>query len=119
MIRRPPRSTPLYSSAASDVYKRQVEHLRVRLLDLVEQQHGVRPTPHRLGELATFLVADVAGGAPTSRVTECFSEYSDMSIRTIARSSSNRKSASAFASSVLPTPVGPRNRNEPVGRSGS
>src|SRR5660398_61437 len=27
MIRRPPRSTPLYSSAASDVYKRQaVEH---------------------------------------------------------------------------------------------
>eukprot|EP00826_Nyctotherus_ovalis_P057648 TRINITY_DN7890_c0_g1_i5.p1 TRINITY_DN7890_c0_g1~~TRINITY_DN7890_c0_g1_i5.p1 ORF type:complete len:106 (+),score=39.98 TRINITY_DN7890_c0_g1_i5:26-319(+) len=24
MIRRPPRSTPLYSSAASDVYKRQV-----------------------------------------------------------------------------------------------
>jgi hypothetical protein len=32
--------------------------------------------------------------------------YSDMSIRTIARSSSNRNSASARASSVLPTPVG-------------
>src|SRR5660397_271595 len=27
MIRRPPRSTPLYSSAASDVYKRQVHHI--------------------------------------------------------------------------------------------
>src|SRR5665647_3689601 len=26
MIRRPPRSTPLYSSAASDVYKRQLDH---------------------------------------------------------------------------------------------
>src|SRR5665647_3949257 len=26
MIRRPPRSTPLYSSAASDVYKRQTMH---------------------------------------------------------------------------------------------
>ena len=26
MIRRPPRSTPLYSSAASDVYKRQVKN---------------------------------------------------------------------------------------------
>src|SRR3546814_4615605 len=26
MIRRPPRSTPLYSSAASDVYKRQFEY---------------------------------------------------------------------------------------------
>ena len=51
--------------------------------------------------------------------TECFSPYSLMSMRTIARSSSNRNSASALASSVLPTPVGPRNRNEPVGRSGS
>ncbi len=42
-----------------------------------------------------------------------------MSMRTIARSSSNRNSASALASSVLPTPVGPRNRNEPVGRFSS
>ena len=42
--------------------------------------------------------------------------YSRMSMRTIARSSSNRKSASVRASSVLPTPVGPRNRNEPIGR---
>src|SRR3954464_9246740 len=42
-----------------------------------------------------------------------------MSMRTIARSSSNRTSASALASSVLPTPVGPRKRNEPVGRFGS
>ena len=32
MIRRPPRSTPLYSSAASDVYKRQSVH-RVRESD--------------------------------------------------------------------------------------
>ena len=39
-----------------------------------------------------------------------------MSMRTIARSSSNRKSASDLASSVLPVPVGPRNRNDPVGR---
>ena len=42
-----------------------------------------------------------------------------MSMRTIARSSSNRNSASAFASSVLPTPVGPRKRNDPVGRFSS
>src|SRR5207249_2595117 len=53
------------------------------------------------------------------RATVCFSWYSDMSIRTMARSSSNRNSASARASSVLPTPVGPRNRNEPIGRLGS
>jgi hypothetical protein len=32
---------------------------------------------------------------------------------------SNRKPASALHSSVLPTPVGPRNRKEPVGRFGS
>src|SRR6266511_2770452 len=42
-----------------------------------------------------------------------------MSIRTTARSSSNRKSARDRASSVLPTPVGPRNTNEPMGRFGS
>ena len=42
-----------------------------------------------------------------------------MSMRTIAVESSNRNSASALVSSVLPTPVGPRNRNEPSGRFGS
>src|SRR5256885_1584955 len=45
--------------------------------------------------------------------------YSDMSIRTIASSSPNRNSASVRASSVLPTPDGPRKMNEPVGRLGS
>ena len=45
--------------------------------------------------------------------------YSLMSMRIIARSSSNRNSARARASSVLPTPVGPRKRNEPIGRFGS
>ena len=44
--------------------------------------------------------------------------YSDMSMRTMARSSSNRNSARARASSVLPTPVGPRKINEPIGRFG-
>ena len=53
------------------------------------------------------------------RETVCFSWYSDMSRRTIAFSSSKRNSASARASSVLPTPVGPRKRNEPMGRFGS
>ena len=49
----------------------------------------------------------------------CRSWYSDMSSRTIARSSSNMNSASARASSVFPTPVGPRKMNEPIGRFGS
>ncbi|MNT54199.1 hypothetical protein D3C72_1913390 [compost metagenome] len=42
-----------------------------------------------------------------------------MSSRTIAVSSSNRNWASDLVSSVLPTPVGPRNMNEPIGRLGS
>ena len=40
-------------------------------------------------------------------------------MRTMAFSLSNRYSASAFASSVLPTPVGPRNRKLPMGLFGS
>src|SRR6478736_154186 len=59
------------------------------------------------------------GGEPTSRDTECFSMYSDMSTWIIASSSPNRNSASVRASSVLPTPEGPRKMNEPVGRLGS
>src|SRR5660397_155900 len=35
MIRRPPRSTPLYSSAASDVYKRRLRRTNEALADLV------------------------------------------------------------------------------------
>src|SRR5690606_41285972 len=59
------------------------------------------------------------GGAPIKRETECRSWYSDISIRTNACSSSKRNSASAFANSVLPTPVVPRNINDPIGRLAS
>ena len=45
--------------------------------------------------------------------------YSDISILIIASSFPNKLSANAFESSVLPTPVGPKNRNEPIGRFGS
>src|SRR5882724_4257350 len=38
-----------------------VEHVRVGLLDLVEQHDAVGTPPHRLGQLASFLVAHVAG----------------------------------------------------------
>src|SRR5208337_1864674 len=54
-----------------------------------------------------------------SRETLCFSIYSDMSMRIISFSSSKRNSASARANSVLPTPVGPRKMNEPMGRLAS
>ena len=37
----------------------------------------------------------------------------------MASSVSNKNDASALHNSVLPTPVGPRNKNDPFGRSGS
>ena len=39
-----------------------VEHVGVCLLDLVQEDDGVRATTHLLGELTTLFVADVAGG---------------------------------------------------------
>lgn len=50
--------------------------------------------------------------------TECFSINSDMSKRTKDFSEPNRNSASRRATSVFPTPVGPRNRKQPTGRAG-
>ena len=41
MIRRPPRSTPLYSSAASDVYKRQEAERALR--DIIAPYGGCQP----------------------------------------------------------------------------
>ncbi len=38
-----------------------VEHVGVSLFDLVEQDHAVGLSAHRLGEVPAFLVADVAG----------------------------------------------------------
>ncbi len=44
---------------------------------------------------------------------------SDISTRIMAPSLSNKNSANDLQSSVFPTPVGPRKRNEPLGRLGS
>ena len=40
-----------------------VEDVRVRLLDLVEEQHRVGLAPHGLGQLAALVVADVSRAA--------------------------------------------------------
>ena len=48
MIRRPPRSTPLSSSAASDVYKRQVSsHLLCRLEIVTDEQRDEYMVVHK------------------------------------------------------------------------
>ena len=52
-------------------------------------------------------------------LTACFSMYSDMSRRIMASASPYTASASARQSSVLPTPVGPKNKKLPMGLLGS
>ena len=46
---------------------------------------------------------------------ECFSWYSDMSTRITESSLPKTSSANFLAKCVLPTPVGPKNINEPIG----
>ena len=38
-----------------------IEDVRMRLLDLVEQYHAVRMAPHLLGELTALVIAHIAG----------------------------------------------------------
>ena len=51
---------PVGQAAVVEHLQQDVEDVRVRLLDLVEQDHGVRPAAHGLGQVAALLVADVA-----------------------------------------------------------
>ncbi len=102
----PPFARP--SGAVVQHLQDDVEDVRVRLLDLVEEDDGVGLPTNRLGELSALLRSRRNRRSPTSRETECFSMYSLMSILMSARSSSKRNSARVLVSSVLPTPVGPR-----------
>lgn len=80
------------------------------------KEYGLRRTlftKNPLSENPTY-----PGGAPISRDTVCASLYSDKSIR-IKLFESNSTSAVSFAASVLPTPVGPQNRNDAVAPSAS
>ena len=99
---------PVRQPAIIENLQHHVEDVRMRLLDLIEQNHRIRPPPNRLGQLPPSSEPTYPGGAPISRATLCFSWYSLRSMRIIACSSSNSDSASARANSVLPTPVGPR-----------
>ena len=97
-----------------------VEDVWMRLLHLVEQDHGIGAATHRLGELAPLVVAHVAGrsadeaadrdASPCTRTCRCGPSP--------ARRRRGIRPGPA-ASSVLPTPVGPRNRKDPIGRCGS
>src|SRR3712207_3334679 len=62
MIRRPPRSTLFPYTTLFRSLEHRVEDVRVGLLYLVEEDHGVGAAPDLLGELAALVVADVAWG---------------------------------------------------------
>ena len=56
MIRRPPRSTPLYSSAASDVYKRQLIYILYKtnhdkIGDKLLRNNSMELTPIKLPDI--------------------------------------------------------------------
>src|SRR6476661_5412815 len=55
------KSTVRQSSVVEHL-QQHVEHVPVRLLDLVEQHDLVGSPPHRFGQHAAFLIADIAGG---------------------------------------------------------
>ena len=58
-------------AAVVEQLEQDVEHVGVRLLDLVEEHDLVRPAPDRLGQLPALVVADVAGwGADQARDAE-------------------------------------------------
>src|SRR5660398_282051 len=61
MIRRPPRSTPLYSSAASDVYKRQLTVDRLLLTGFYPRiyDQDLDPTQALGDYLATYVERDI------------------------------------------------------------
>ncbi len=48
-------------SAVIHHLEQHIEHVMVRLLDFIEQNHGKRTTPDRLSELAAFLIPHIAG----------------------------------------------------------
>ena len=56
------RPWPSVRRPSSMHLQQDVEHVGVRLLDLVEQHHRVRPAADGLGELTALVVADVARG---------------------------------------------------------
>ena len=51
---------PVGQTAVVEHLQQDVEHVRMRLLDLVEQDDLIGPPPHRLGERAAFVVTDIA-----------------------------------------------------------
>src|SRR5450759_3391238 len=103
MIRRPPRSTPLYSSAASDVYKRQVQ------ADLIRPRNRNTLWPLRLDgyplKLVYVSVIDLCGHVGRVRGSRpgggrCRRQRDSASSPAISKNSSPTRSMSDSASAL-------------------
>ena len=95
-----------------------VEHFRMGLFDLVEQDDRERLTPDRFGELAALLVSDVAGrrtDEPAPRVLLRARTCRAGSGRPRRRTDPPRLRRLGLA----PRPDGPPEVNDPLGRLGS
>ena len=85
-----------------------VEQVRMRLLDLVEQQHAMRMLVDAVGEQAALVEADIAG----RRADQPRHGVALHVLRHVEADQVHAEAdgASCLATSVLPTPVGPENR---------
>ena len=76
--------------------------------------------PHSLCQLPAFLIAYIARRrADQAGYGVFFHVFCHVDANDVAFIIKQGASANALASSVFPTPVGPKNRNEPMGRLGS
>jgi len=100
--------SPSVNWPSSKDLQQDVENIRMRLLDFVEQDDRIGRPLHALGKLPAFLVADVPGGEPISFETSASPELRHVEADEALLAAEQEKLASARATSVLPTPVGPR-----------
>ena len=97
-----------------------VEDVGVRLLDLVEEHDGVGLAPHRLGELAALLVADVAGrGADQAADGVALLVLGHVEADDVVLGVEERLGERAARARSCRRRSGPRKMNEPIGRRGS
>ena len=114
------RPLPVRQPPVVEHLQQDVEDVIMCLLHLIKQDDLIRAPPHCLGQRAAFLIADIARRrADQARDGVLLHELAHVDARPSPAHHRTGTSANAFTSSVLPTPVGPRNRNEPIGRLGS
>ena len=75
MIRRPPRATPLYSSAASDVYKRQASYRAYA--DKIMESLASESYTAKLGENGRFILMHSVGSIPHNSEVDVPLNYAD------------------------------------------